>query len=173
MNESDHPKVPKLPVQVGDSDQFVSGFIALNRPMVLVQITVKDVHGGQEWQDGPVLVPAPVAAFVETLNRWRASLVYPSRPNVRTRTLEANELEPYCLRYRQAYEQMGDGPALKDFRTQLWREWRQAQAQAGKFPSERGQKESRRAIRKNFADALDAYLAEWKVNKETGPYSSE
>ena len=172
MNGNDHLTIPKLPMQVGDSDQFVNGIIALSQPMERVQITVKDVLRGQEWHVGPALVPAPVDAFVEALKRWRASLVYPSRPKVRTRTLETNELEPYCLRYRQAYELMDDGPALKAFRTQLWREWRQAQTEAGKFPSERGQKESRRAIRKNFADALDAYLAEWKANKETDPYSS-
>jgi len=173
MNKSDLQKIPKLPLRVGDSDQFVSGIIALNRPMELVQITVKDVRRGQEWHVGPVPIPAPVDSFVEALKRWRASLVYPSRPPVRTRTLEANKLEPYCLRYRQAYELMGDGPALKVFRTQLWGEWRQAQIEAGKFPSERGQKKSRKAIRKNFADALDAYLAEWKANKETEPYSGE
>jgi len=173
MNESDMQKIPKLPMQVGDSDQFVSGIIALNQPTELVQITIKDVRRGQEWHVGPVPVPAPVDAFVKALNRWRASLVYPSRPKVRTRTLEANQLEPYCLRYRQAYELMGDGPALKAFRTQLWGEWRQAQTEAGRFPSERGQKKSRKAIRKNFADALDAYLADWKANKETEPYSSE
>jgi hypothetical protein len=173
MKENDHLKIPELPIQIGDSDQFVSGFIALDRPMELVQIIVKDVRRGQEWRVGPVPVPAPVDAFVEALNHWRASQVYPSRPKVRTRTLEANELEPYCLRYRQAYELMDDGPALKAFRTQLWTEWRQAQTEAGKFPAERGQKEPRRAIRKNFADALDAYLAEWKADKETEPYNRE
>jgi hypothetical protein len=112
MNEDDHMRIPKLPMQVGDSDQFISGFIALNRPMELVQITVKRVDGEAEYSVGPVPVPAPVDAFVEALNRWRASLVYPTTPKVRTRTLDASELESYCLRYRQAYELMGEGPTL-------------------------------------------------------------
>ena len=173
MNEDDQLRIPKLPMQVGDSDQFISGFIALNRPMELVQITVKSVNGEEEYSVGPVPIPAPIDAFVEALDQWRASLVYPATPKVRTRTLDASELESYCLRYRQAYELMGEGPALRSFRTQLWKEWRQAQTEAGKFPSKRGQKESRRAIRKNFSDALDAYLADWQASKESEPYSGQ
>ena len=171
MTEDDHIRIPKLPMQVGDSDQFISGFIALNRPMELVQITVKRVDGEAEYSVGPVPVPAPVDAFVEALNRWRASLVYPTTPKVRTRTLDASELESYCLRYRQAYELMGEGLALKSFRTQLWKEWRQAQTEAGEFPLERGHKESRRAIRKNFSDALDAYIADLQASKDSEPYN--
>jgi len=170
MNRNDKQEISKLPMRVGDSDQFISGIIPLKRLMELVKITVKDVRSGQEWQIGPVPVPAPVESFCEALNRWRASLTYPATPKIRTRTLEANKLELYCLRYRQAYELMGDGPALEAFRTQLWQEWRQAQTEAGTFPNKRGQKEPRRAIRKNFADALDAYLAEWKANQGREPY---
>jgi len=172
MTDKNVPVIPDLPLQLGESDQYVSGIVVLQRPAQLVEIIVKDLASGQEWKSGWVPVPAPVEAFWKALQQWRGTLMYPPRPKVPTWTLDSTELEAYCLRYRQAYELMGDGKALKAFRLQIFQNWKQHHVADGSFPSERGQKHRRKIVRENFNNALDAYLEDWRRSKTTDPYSS-
>jgi hypothetical protein len=123
MRTDDLSSVPPFPLQIGDSDQYISGIVVLPTSL-LVEITVKDVTSGQTWACGPVPAPSPLEAFGKSLNAWRASITYPIDPEPPTQTLDPQALRPYCWRYRHAFEHAKlDVETLKRFRLQLYREW--------------------------------------------------
>jgi hypothetical protein len=174
---SDEPlqDVPNFPIQIGESNQAISGIIVLP-PSLLVEITVKDIRSSETWKCGPVPAPPPLESFGQALNRWRASITYPHDPDPPTRTLDREALRPYCWRYRYAYEYAGlDEERLKLFRLQLFREWEKAKQQQGQYPfrtEDRGSQavKAQKAERRNFNDALDGYLEEWKKGRQANPY---
>jgi len=175
MGTDNLPSVPSFPLQIGDSDQYISGIVVLPMSM-LVEITVKDVTSGQTWTCGPVPAPSPLEAFGTALNAWRASITYPTDPEPPTQTLDPQALRPFCWRYRHAYEHARlDAETLKRFRLQLYREWEANKKHLNVFPfrsEDRGPagQRARKAERRNFNDALDAYLEKWKQNRNTSPY---
>src|SRR3990172_1031697 len=123
MSTDDLPPIPPFPLQIGNSDQYISGIVVLP-PSILVEITIKDVSSGQTWRCGPVPAPPPLDAFGNALNSWRASITYPADPAPPTQTLDPQALRSYCWRYRHAYEYAQlDNETLKQFRLQLYREW--------------------------------------------------
>jgi hypothetical protein len=175
MEIDDLPSIPPFPLQIGDSNQYISGIVVL--PLsILVEITVKDVTSGQTWTCGPLPAPPPLEAFGNALNAWRASITYPTDPEPPTQTLDAHTLRPYCWRYRHAYEHAGlDAETLKRFRLQLYREWETNKKHQDVFPfrsADRGSaaQRARKAERRNFNDALDTYLEKWKQNRSASPY---
>jgi hypothetical protein len=160
MGEKDKPNVPKkMPIQVGNSNQFVRGVVKLDGPILHIRITVDDLEGGKKRNDVG-LARGPFDSFCDSLFGFRASSVYPKNPKGGTRTIDEDVLEPYWLRFRQAYEIWGEDEGLDQFLMQLWQEYRDDQ---GIEPHPISRK--RQADRENFKNALRARLREWKKNK--------
>lgn len=160
MSDDTSPKIPgKMPMKVGESDQYLRGIVFINKPRIHVRITVEDLNSDQTWTDDG-MAPAPFTSFCEALQQWQGSITYPSDPKGGTKTIKPEILESYWLRYRQAYELMVEDNALAEYLQQLWMEYKKDQNIQPHYDHK-----TRKVDRENFKNALKTRLKNWKKSK--------